>query len=253
MDMRDFVKGLWKDPLANKQGLYIVAPSGYAGPPLTEYYRCGVAGLQARGADTDVAWGGKVGTFVSRFSMYLNNWIGGGVVHAILHVQSKLKFREGSERRIIIENKALNDARKKYQLRSVSMTQYREALFHRILDETAGVSRVLGQRSEWFHSKSVQTLIGALRKVGGGLELVTFNSQGEASRERVHEGDPVSEERVTPRHSPRVAFLTPQGRKIMRAGGAQAAELTAAIARDARRMDTAAPISSRTRRRQTIV
>lgn len=245
MDLRDFVK-LRKDDLGTKRGLYIVSPSGYTAP-YDQYYRCGVAGSGMMGSDTDLAYGSgaRAGSFVGRFSMYLANWIAGGKLWALLTLESRLKHLAGSERRIVVSHRHLQDARESYAHKTISLTRYREHLFHELLDAAPGVSRVLGPKSEWFHSANVQTLIECLRKTGG-LELITFDSQGIATREKAPVNtQPLSEEYVRQRHSPRVAFLTREGKKVMRRGGAEAAALTAAIARDARRMD--APISARTR------
>lgn len=236
MDLRDFVK-LDKTGISGKQGLYIVQPSHYDGPPYTEYYRAGAAGLQAQGSQTDLPWNGSVGSFNSRFNMYLNNWIAGGHIHALLTVESRMTLQYGQRARVITEEQDPRDARPKYALKSRSMTQHRERLFHQILDDTTGVSRVLGQRSEWFHARSTETLINALRRVGHGT-LILFNSHGEVSRETLTgPSDGVREEPVSNRHSPRIAYVSPRGMRILQEGGEDAAGLIDSIARRTRSHD----------------
>eukprot|EP00965_Chrysotila_dentata_P016047 531404-Pleurochrysis_carterae.AAC.1 len=91
MDLKAFVESE-DDAIARlkgKVGLYVVSPSGYEARKYRQAYRCGAAGVSVFGG-ADGTWKCRAGSFASRFSMYHNSWVGGGVVHGVLVLHGKL-------------------------------------------------------------------------------------------------------------------------------------------------------------------
>lgn len=160
MDLSFFIANYGPGTIGSDIGLYIVRPKGMV-RQFVSYYRCGAAGLKET-ADGD---GGS--NIRSRLVGYLNSWIGGGELVAVLTIPRSV-FRGYSKKILLPRHQELVN-KEPYAVRGDTILKYRERELHAILDQR--VQRVRSGRAEWFRGAKAD-MVESMRAIGAGRLFV---------------------------------------------------------------------------------
>lgn len=164
MELEYLLKNAARDSAPfNQICLYIVQP-GHLPHPWDHTYRCGIAGIK-ESADVDRPFGSKKSNLLTRMSMYWNNWIQGGRLHAALTIPASLY--KGFADKIMTGGENEDDARPLYARAGKTIAQVREEEFHSFLDKNRNIARKRSEKSEWF-SGPLRLMKKAMQQVGGG-------------------------------------------------------------------------------------
>ena len=178
MDLEHFIKNFSADPnLGRAIALYIISPKNLS--PTFEgknYFRAGVAGSrETQNIDRSATASGsesRASSLYSRAAMYFNNWIAGGIIHAVLVLPDSVKNTPtGPTITRILEKRLPGDNRPEHALRGKTMAVALETIMHQELDDMPRIKRSRTDRVEWFQTTqaTLENAKLAMQAVGQGI------------------------------------------------------------------------------------